>query len=302
MTLNKASFDKAKKFVLKNARPLDKALFRFTFENGSVEDVINELVKYQNSDGGFGHGLEPDIRSSLSSPIATTIAFQYLNRLDLEKTPDFVEQALNYFDSTFNKDILQWFSISSEVNDSPHAPWWQFDEEKERSDESWGNPTVEIIGYYLRYRGLKGNPIINEALDKALERIKTKETIETHELQCYFRMYKCVPSDTKHEIFPHLEKHIKKTVEQDPKKWEGYVTKPLTFVDSTDSPFYDLFKDLVPLELNSLVKSIDKDGAWYPAWEWSDYLETWKRVKVELAGLVTVKNLILLRNFDQIDI
>ena len=50
-------YEKARRFVHLNARPLDFARWRYHFENGSAEDVLRILAFYQNDDGGFGHGL-----------------------------------------------------------------------------------------------------------------------------------------------------------------------------------------------------------------------------------------------------
>lgn len=75
----------AKEFVLQNARPVDMAVYRYFFENGSNEMVIEELEKYQNEDGGFGHGLEPDYLNPNSSPIATNDAVITLYRVDALK-------------------------------------------------------------------------------------------------------------------------------------------------------------------------------------------------------------------------
>ena len=50
-------FERARRFIFRNARPLDFARWRFAFEGGSREDVLAALAAYQNGDGGFGHGL-----------------------------------------------------------------------------------------------------------------------------------------------------------------------------------------------------------------------------------------------------
>ena len=52
--------NKAIKYITENARPLELAVFRYFFEEGSNKDVIDELSRFQNADGGFGHALEPD--------------------------------------------------------------------------------------------------------------------------------------------------------------------------------------------------------------------------------------------------
>ena len=42
---------------------------------------LDALADYQNSDGGFGNAIEPDIRCELSTPIGTTVALQILRDL-----------------------------------------------------------------------------------------------------------------------------------------------------------------------------------------------------------------------------
>ncbi len=70
----------AKQFILQNARPVDLAVYQYYFENRSNQKVIAELAKYQNKDGGFGNGLEPDFVNPASSPIATNDAIITLYR------------------------------------------------------------------------------------------------------------------------------------------------------------------------------------------------------------------------------
>ena len=53
-------FQKAKRFVYQNARPLDLARWRYHFEGGTAEEVLEILAMYQKEDGGFGYALELD--------------------------------------------------------------------------------------------------------------------------------------------------------------------------------------------------------------------------------------------------
>jgi hypothetical protein len=76
--LSKYRFEQAKIFLNSKARKLERALFEFEFENGSKENVVDELKAYQNEDGGFGNGLEPDFRCKESSALATAIGLHYL--------------------------------------------------------------------------------------------------------------------------------------------------------------------------------------------------------------------------------
>ncbi len=49
---------KARDFIYKNARPIDMARWKYLFENGSKEAVLEALSTYQNEDGGFAHALD----------------------------------------------------------------------------------------------------------------------------------------------------------------------------------------------------------------------------------------------------
>ena len=54
------------------------ARFESIFHGAGEIHILDELRKFQNNDGGFGHGLEPDWRSSESSALCTSIAFQIM--------------------------------------------------------------------------------------------------------------------------------------------------------------------------------------------------------------------------------
>ena len=53
-------------------------------ENGNKENVLKILASYQNEDGGFGHGLEPDCWNPNSSPVQTWVATEIIKEVGLE--------------------------------------------------------------------------------------------------------------------------------------------------------------------------------------------------------------------------
>ena len=92
--------NKAIKYVLENARPLELAIYRYFFENESSQAVVDELSKFQNADGGFGNALEPDFFNPNSSPIATNDAIITLFRVNaLDKNSDIVKGIVRYFNN-----------------------------------------------------------------------------------------------------------------------------------------------------------------------------------------------------------
>ena len=81
------SFDKARDFVLSNGRILERRLFHFHFTAGPREGVLHAVLAYQNPDGGFGHGLEPDTSSPESQPLFTQMALEILDEIDCFDEP-----------------------------------------------------------------------------------------------------------------------------------------------------------------------------------------------------------------------
>ena len=60
--LSADSFDRARTFVMEQGREMDRRLLSFHFDDGPRAAVLEELANYQNEDGGFGRGLEPDVQ------------------------------------------------------------------------------------------------------------------------------------------------------------------------------------------------------------------------------------------------
>ncbi|MEQ6377746.1 hypothetical protein RZN22_17495 [Bacillaceae bacterium S4-13-58] len=67
--LSKEAKESSIHWIIQNGRELEQALVKYSFMNGQENEVINALAKFQNEDGGFGHGLESDIQMPASSPI-----------------------------------------------------------------------------------------------------------------------------------------------------------------------------------------------------------------------------------------
>jgi hypothetical protein len=68
----------ARGFMAAHGRVLDRRHFELLFDGGDAEPVLAALRAYRNADGGFGHGLEPDLRAPESQPAAAFHAFEVL--------------------------------------------------------------------------------------------------------------------------------------------------------------------------------------------------------------------------------
>ena len=65
---------KATDFLWRTARLLERRRFAYLFLDGEQQAVLEALRPYQNPDGGFGNGLEPDVRGPVSQPVPTWTA------------------------------------------------------------------------------------------------------------------------------------------------------------------------------------------------------------------------------------
>lgn len=77
----------AERFVLANARLLDRHRLAALRGTGPSDRVLEALRPYRNPDGGFGHALEPDVRGPDSEPTAALAALEVLLELDRAADP-----------------------------------------------------------------------------------------------------------------------------------------------------------------------------------------------------------------------
>src|SRR5215469_13446224 len=115
-------FTNAATFIWNNARLLDRQLFAYEFFDGSAETVIKTLLTYQNSDGGFGNALEPDMRCPDSQPVAVQHALEILDRVQWEDA--IAQRACDFLLAHTTPEYGVPFVLPS-ARDYPAAPWWQ---------------------------------------------------------------------------------------------------------------------------------------------------------------------------------
>lgn len=71
--------DAAASFMATHARPLDRRRFDLAVGRGEPGAVLAALDSYRNADGGYGWGLEPDLRDATSQPAGAMHAFEAMD-------------------------------------------------------------------------------------------------------------------------------------------------------------------------------------------------------------------------------
>ena len=79
--------DAAEQFVYANARLLDRHRLAVLLHGASAEPVVQTLRCYRNSDGGLGHGLEPDVRAPASETTSALHGLEVLAEVGRRDDP-----------------------------------------------------------------------------------------------------------------------------------------------------------------------------------------------------------------------
>jgi hypothetical protein len=297
MKLSKNNYLKARDFILTNARMIERRLFQFYFENGDVEGVFHAVYAYRNSDGGFGHGMEPDTASPESQPLFSIMALETLEAVGYLTKEIILDDFMPYFKSiTTEKGGIPW--MLRPKTDYPCA-------EHFKTVKEWGalSTTAPLLGILEKYHiDIPWMTTAEQFVWSEFERIKEKHVF------CYL----CVPRWLMFLTHSKSQDKAKKTIE-DIKNWIvadgvlckdtsddgwGLYGKPhsLNYASSSDSVLYSLFtKETIEADLKELIRRQKDDGRW----------DTWyglsEGMKLEWAGIQTLWTLMTLKNYNRIE-
>lgn len=294
-------FNRAKQFIYRNARPLDFALWRYHFENGSKDDVLRALSAYQNPDGGFAYGIEPDCWNVNSNPIATWAAIGKLNKIGFcDKSHPIVAGILAYLDSGKDFSDGKWYNVVASNNDYPHAVWWSCKQGDGLPDD---NPTVSLAGFALKYAD-KNSGLYNKAskiVKSSVESFIKEPVTEMHTLRCYMELYEyCASAQTDlvdiRKFKTALFEAIRQTVCGDTDKWTTeYVCKPSMFFDESRLLFEIIDRKLLEKEAEALSASQQPDGAFPVTWQWYNDYKEFEISKLWWESSIIIDNLLFLK-------
>lgn len=274
--LTKSAFEKAVAYMKGQARPLELARFDYHLGDGSTAEVLAKLETaleaFQNEDGGFGHGLEPDVRLGDSSVIATTLAFQRFREFGIPGDHVMVVRACQYLVNTYDADHVNWPIIPPNVDDAPHAPWWVSGGDL---DQSLANPRAEIAGYLNEFPEHFPDAMRQQVTEATINYLfEQPDEMEMHDLLCYIRLWetRSLPQDTRSRILDKLKRIAETIVDRNPEGWKAYGLQPLAIASTPESPFVESFRDEIQQNLDFIIDTQGENGAWMPNWSWGGEL------------------------------
>ena len=301
--LTQAAFQSAKNFIMDQGRALDQRRFEFYFEAGSADSVLAALASYQNDDGGFGNSLEPDIRTSASSVIATTVGFQILREIRAPARHTLVQKGIEYLVATYDESQQVWPIIPPEVDESPHAPWWNYESSAETFGQFLVNPRAEIVGYLHEFSDGVPTKLLKPLTAVILEHLDSlPNEMEMHDILCLVRLAETEALPNRDKVWEKLARVAAPHVARNAEQLTGYVLKPLWLVSSPESPLAAELKEEVEMNLDFEIEQQGGDGSWTPNFSWGDqYPEAWQTAKKEWQSRFTVDTLKMLRDFGRIE-
>lgn len=295
MRLNKNA---AKEFILQNARPLELAVYKYLFENESNQAVIDELKKFQNSDGGFGNALEPDFFNPNSSPIATNDAIITLSRVNaLDRDSAIVKGMVRYLEShdSFDENKKRWLFAIDSNKDYPHAIWW----EKKGDGINGFNPSIPLSAFLICY----GNrtPLYEEIVKEGFEYLKNIDKASGDELNCFLLAYELLIGNNINDIIDLetfkdlLSNAIDNSICKDIKKYGvEYVPMPSSIFSGIFLEFITPeIKPLIDAEKDILGKLQMEDGGFDITWKWyTPYPDEYEQARAWWRPRITIEKLL----------
>jgi hypothetical protein len=266
MKLSLDNFNKARKYLMTHGRELEQRLFEFHFEGRSSESVLNALRKHQNEDGGFERMGEGDEFNS--SPMGSSVAFQYINEVGASVSEELVSQGVRYIINSYDHELQYWHQHS----------------EKQVVDYITGkgcaNASAELVGYLHKYSELVPKEFLMSVTERAMSILRNLEDpLDCFETLCFLRMAENVTEPNKSEIINRIKEGISQVIETNPGKWSHYCAKPWWFAPSPKSPLFKTIEEHVIRSLEHEIQTQSDEGNFILNWQITGKWEqNWKSI------------------------
>jgi hypothetical protein len=251
----------ARTFIYGNGRLLEQRVYSRLFEAAGDEGVITALAAYQNDDGGFGHGLEPDKRAPGSQALDVEIAFERLAMVG-SRADDLVIPACNWL-ATIAAPSGAVPVLLPSIAAYPRADHW------EATDYSPGlNPTAAIAAH--AHTLAVAHPWVDQATEYCFAEVEADRLpAEAHGLLALSKLVGTAPDQQRAARAAALIASALPTahfMKLDP--GETYGVTPLEFAPTPTSVARSWFDDpTVHAHLDYLEHEQQADGGWPISWQ-----------------------------------
>lgn len=299
--ITKQQLSTTENWIYKNARPLEIAKWNLLWGKGNKEELVAEMVKYQNADGGFGNGFEADILTPESAAIPSCEAIFMAQDYNLDLTADWAKKLYYWLENTVQSTPSFWNPVPKSLEDYPHAPWWSYSEDIIFTP----NPCAVAASALILYGTESQKALGQKAANKCIDYLLTNDDYWDHDTYCLQRLFMSLQKQgsplINEQAVQAMNTRILKTACLDQSKYMEYVSQPIDLVDSPKSPWYDILKDSIPSNLNYLLDTLNNDEYWNPNFSWGVDTDISRQVTQNWIGYIAVKRVKILGAFGMIE-
>ncbi len=260
MTIN---LDAAMSFVATHARILDRRRLELLLGGRNPDGVLAALDGYRNADGGFGWGLEADLRSAESQPGAALHAFEVFAEVAPATTPRAAELC-DWLASISLADGGLPFALPV-GNTVGSAPWWAQADPATSSLQITAAVAAKAHRVARHDTTVAAHPWLTAATGYCIEAVRAVEATP-HALELLFALQLLdAVADTVAEVPARLEqlgRHIPATGSMHVAGGtEDEMLRPLDFAPDPDRPVRDLYApEVIAADLDRLAGVQQPDG------------------------------------------
>lgn len=292
--LPRENFMKARGYIFAHSDDINRAWFRYNFEDGDAGAFMDVLSRYQYENGGFG-GLVYEFAYRGPCLKCTEHAFRYMFYLRDKPSADHpaVRKMMEYVLEKYRPDIGHFGQMEEpELNELPHVRWWGYNageyppiaDEDERIRKYSPNGQAGIAAFVAQYSELVPEDLYRDIIRYPAEKILRyydrssplygkgsadgsfdSDDRSPYNLKCYQKFITCLKDrPLADRLTKILCQNPSACMQLDLAKWEqGYEELPCDVVDTPDSVVYPAVKELVDDSLDYLIRQQDGDGCWH---------------------------------------
>ncbi len=282
----------ARDFVTMNARVLDRRRLALLLGDGDAAGVLGALEAHRNADGGYGWGLEPDLRTPESQPGAALHAFEAFAEAGVATVR--AVELCDWLASVSLPDGGVPFALPV-ADTAGSAPWW-LDADGSQSSLQITAATVSTAALTARHDpAIAGHAWYTAAVDYCMREIAALDE-QPHAIVVKFVLDVL---DAVHDSHPEAPALLARIGEHVPADGRIHVAggtadefiAPLDMAPLADRPVRALFDPaVIDAALEELTAGQQADGGWPVV-----YATQSPASQLEWRGILTVRALHILR-------
>ena len=287
----------AESFAASHARIIDRLRLDLLLGVGDRDAVTDQtltaLEAYGNPDGGYGWGLEPDLRSRTSQPGAALCAFEVWADIGADAGPR-AQRLCDWLASISMPDGGVPFAMPFE-DQTASAPWWTGADTTVSSLQITAAVVINAHKVAIRTPSVASHPWLQAASQYCLDAIRALDGPPSAHIMSYSLRFLDVVADSTPQAADLIDRLVgllppdgRMAVEGGA---DGEMLRPLDYAPEPGTTVRRLLPaSVIEKELEGVVTAQQPDGGWPIDWAVSS-----RAAALEWRGYVTMRSLALLK-------